>query len=107
MQMDVSQSDANDFIITKNISTVKIKLQTEIRTLCYPETNNTVDGFIAVAVLMYAILMESKPHKLWFFINTLLKIPLLFVSLFLHYQSSYPKPPHIFLHYSVFLPCLI
>lgn len=26
MQMDVSQNDANDFIITKDISTVKIKI---------------------------------------------------------------------------------
>lgn len=42
MQMDVSQSDANDFIITKNISTVKIELQTEICTLCYPRRPTTL-----------------------------------------------------------------
>lgn len=107
MQMDVSQSDANDFIITKNISTVKIKLQTEVHTLCYLKRPTTL---LCSCVYLYSTLNVCNfngEQTYGFSWNTLLKFPLLFASLFLpivFLPCSCLHTTHFSVHYSPFTP---
>lgn len=68
MQMDVIQSNTNDFIITKNISIVKTALHDKIHTQCFlmKPIKLPVDVFLSLVFLMCSVLIEGK-HMIYGF----------------------------------------